>query len=235
MSTDFRNLQAKNRRTTWVLLLGSFLLLAIVAATVAFLTVGGIVAAVFGILFAFGGTFVSFKSSDKIALRATRAEPADPVEFARLHNLVEEMSIAAGLPKPRVYVVRDPAPNAFATGRNPEHAAIAATTGLIEKLDRSELQGVIAHEMAHIRNNDILVMTVAVATAGAIALIADLFWRMLYFGGLSGGRRRGSNGNQAQAILAVVGFVIVALLAPLAAGLLRAAVSSHARSSHSAT
>ncbi len=225
MTTDFRELQRKNRRATWLLLVGSFLLLGFVATTVTFVTIGGVVAAVIGIVVAFGGTFASYRSSDKIALRSNRAEPADPNEFARLHNLVEEMAIAAGLPKPRVYVVHDPAPNAFATGRDPEHAAIAATTGLIEKLDRSELQGVIAHEMAHIRNYDIRVMTVAVATAGAIAMIADIFWRLLYFGGISGGRRRGNNDNGAQAIIAIVGFLIVAILAPLAAGLLRAAIS----------
>ncbi len=225
MSTDFRALQARNRRTTWALLVASFLLLGLVALIVAFVTVGGVIAAVIAIVVAFGGTIASYRASDTIALRANRARPADPQEYARLHNLVEEMAIASGLPKPRVYVVDDPAPNAFATGKDPEHAAIAATTGLIEKLDRSELQGVIAHEMAHIRNYDIRVMTVAVATAGAIALIADIFWRLLYFGGLSGGRGRSRNNNQAQAILAIVGFLFVVVLAPLAAALLKAAIS----------
>lgn len=224
MTTDFRELQARNRRTTWLLLLASFVLLALVCVIVALVAVGGIVAAVFALVLAFGMTFASYRASDTIALRSTRAEPADPREHARLHNLVEEMAIAAGLPKPRVYVVHDPAPNAFATGKDPQHAAIAATTGLMAKLDRSELQGVIAHEMAHIRNNDIRVMTVAVATAGAIALIADIFWRLLYFGGMRGGGRNRDN-NQAQAILAIVGFLFVAILAPLAAGLLKAAIS----------
>ncbi len=227
MSTDFRALQSQNRRTTWLLLLASFLLLALVAVVVSLITIGGVVAAVAGILIAFGTTFASYRASDTIALRATRAEPADPQQHARLHNLVEEMAIAAGLPKPRVYVVDDPAPNAFATGKDPEHAAIAATTGLIAKLDRAELQGVIAHEMAHIRNNDIRVMTVAVATAGAIALIADIFWRLLYFGGVTGGRSRSRNNNDngAAALLAIAGFILVAVLAPLAASLLRAAIS----------
>ncbi len=225
MTTDFRALQAKNRRTTWGLLIASFVLLSVVSLIVALTTVGGVIAAVFALVFAFGGTFASYRASDTIALRANRAQPADPREHARLHNLVEEMAIAAGLPKPRVYVVHDPAPNAFATGKDPEHAAIAATTGLIEKLNRSELQGVIAHEMAHIRNNDIRVMTVAVATAGAIALIADMFWRLLYFGGLAGGRSRGRSNNQAQMILGIIGFLFVVILAPLAAVLLKAAIS----------
>lgn len=229
MTTDFRALQAANRRTTWWLMAASFVLLALVAVIVSYLLIGGAIAAVIGIAIAVAGTWGSYQASDRIAIASTGASPADPQEYQRLHNLVEEMAIAAGLPKPRVYVVDDPAPNAFATGKDPEHAAIAATTGLLDKLERSELQGVIAHEMAHIRNNDIRVMTVAVATAGAIALIADLFWRFLYFGALSGGgSRRSSNNNNnggPQAIIAIVGFLFVLVLAPLAAGLLRAAIS----------
>ncbi|MFN3218771.1 MAG: M48 family metalloprotease [Acidimicrobiales bacterium] len=228
MTTDFRAMQAANRRTTWWLMAASFLLLAAVAITVSYLLIGGVIAAAIGIGIAVAGTWGSYQASDRIAIAANGAKPADPDEYQRLHNLVEEMAIAAGLPKPRVYVVDDPAPNAFATGKNPEHAAIAATTGLLDKLERSELQGVIAHEMAHIRNNDIRVMTVAVATAGAIALIADLFWRFLYFGALSGGNRRSSSSNNnggPQAIIAIVGFLFVLVLAPLAAGLLRAAIS----------
>lgn len=225
MSTDFRELQAKNRRATWVLLGASFALLALVALVVSQITVGGVVAAVLAIVIAGGTTFAGYRSSDTIALRATRAVPADPVAHARLHNLVEEMAIAAGMPKPGVYVVNDPAPNAFATGRDYQRASIAATTGLLDKMERSELQGVIAHEMAHIRNNDIRVMTVAVATAGSVALISDMFWRMLYFGGVSGRRRSRDNNSGAGVIFVVVGFLIVAVLAPLAAALLRAAVS----------
>jgi heat shock protein HtpX len=227
MTTDFRAMQAANRRTTWWLMAASFLLLAAVAITVSYLLIGGVIAAAIGIGIAVVGTWGSYQASDRIAIASTGAKPADPQEYQRLHNLVEEMAIAAGLPKPRVYVVDDPAPNAFATGKNPERAAIAATTGLLDKLERSELQGVIAHEMAHIRNNDIRVMTVAVATAGAIALIADLFWRFLYFGALSGGNRRSSSNNNGgpQAIIAIVGFLFVLVLAPLAAGLLRSAIS----------
>lgn len=220
---DFRALQAKNRRGTWLLLASSFALLALVAAIVGLLVLGGWVAAVIGVLIAGLTTFFSYRRSSEIALRATRAQPADPQQFLQLHNVVEEMALAAGMPKPAVYVVDDPAPNAFATGRDPEHAAIAATTGLLAKLNREELQGVIGHEMAHIRNLDIRVMTVAVATAGAIAIIADLFWRFLFFGG--GSRRGNSKDNGAAAALMLVGFLFVAVLAPLAAGLLRAAIS----------
>ncbi len=226
MTTNFRDLQAKNQRATWVLLFASFALLGLVTVTVAMITVGGIVAAIFAVVLSAVMTYGGYRSSDTIALRSTRAVPADPTQYARLHNVVEEMAIAAGVPKPRVFVVEDSAPNAFATGRDLDHAAIAATTGLLEKMERNELQGVIAHEMAHIRNNDIRIMTVAVATAGAIALIADLFWRLLYFGGLSGGRRRSNDrDNGAGALFMIVGLVFVSVLAPLAAALLRAAVS----------
>lgn len=221
---DFRRLQSKNRWMTRLLVVLSFLLLAFVAVVVSVLTVGGVVAAVVAVLLAGGMSFVGYWSSDQLALRATGARPADPEQFRQLHNVVEEMSIAAGVPKPRVYVVDDPAPNAFATGRDPERAAIAVTTGLLDKMNRQELTGVVAHEMAHVRNLDIRVMTVAVATAGAIAIIADLFLRLLMIGGRTS-RRRSSKNDGAFAIIAIVGFVVVVVLAPIAASLLRAAVS----------
>src|SRR5947209_8977698 len=112
--------------------------------------------------------------SDREALAASRAKPAEGPEYQRYHNLVEGLCIAAGLPVPRMYVVDDPAPNAFATGRNPKHAAIAVTTGLLEKMNRVELEGVLAHELSHIKNYDILVTTIAVTAVGAIALLADI-------------------------------------------------------------
>jgi heat shock protein HtpX len=224
---DFRSLQSRNRWATRALVMLSFLLLAFVAAFVSLLTVGGWVAAVIAIAIAGGMSFAGYRSSDRLALSATGARPADPEEFRQLHNIVEEMALAAGVPKPRVYVVDDPAPNAFATGRDPQHAAIAVTTGLLTKMNRQELTGVVAHEMAHVRNLDIRVMTVAVATAGAIAIIADVFMRLIMLGARSTGRsRRSSSRNDgAFAIIALVGFVVVVVLAPLAAGLLRAAVS----------
>ena len=226
---DFRSLQSRNRWVTRALVAASFLLLAAVAAFVSVLTIGGVFAAVGAVALAGVMSFAGYYSSDRLALSATGAQPADPDQFRQLHNVVEEMAIAAGVPKPRVYVVDDPAPNAFATGRNPDHAAIAVTTGLLEKMNRSELTGVVAHEMAHIRNLDIRVMTVAVATAGAIAIIADLFLRLIILGGAGSrgrGRSRSSSKNDgAIALIALVGFVVVVVLAPMAAGLLRAAVS----------
>src|SRR2546430_7332734 len=120
----------------------------------------------------------------------SHAKPADPVEQARLHSLVEGLCIAGGLPKPRVYVINDPAPNAFATGRNPRHAAVAVTTGLLEKMNRVELEGVLAHELSHVKNYDILVSTLAVTMVGAIALVSDIAIRALWWGGGRSEERR---------------------------------------------
>lgn len=236
---DFYDLIAANRRRTWLLMFAFFVLLGVVGAVISLLLGGGIVGVVIGVVVSFGITFASYFQSDTIALRSTRAIEADPVEFSRLHNLVAEVSLAAGIAPPRVFVVHDPSPNAFATGRNVDNAAVAVTTGLMDKMNRQELEGVIAHEIAHIRNGDILVMTVAVATAGAIALIADIFWRMLYFGALTGGgatHRRRSNDNQGGINpIILIGMVAVAVLAPLAAALLRAAVSRSRESLADAT
>ena len=160
--------------------------------------------------------------ADAIALKVGRARPADPVEFQRLHNLVEGLCIASGLPKPRVFIVDDPAPNAFATGRDPKHAAIAVTTGLLEKLNRVELEGVLAHELSHIRNYDILVSTLAVTLVGSIALLTNIAIRMMWW---NGGREsrdgdRGGGGN----VLAFAGFALL-IFAPLIARVMQATIS----------
>ena len=176
-----------------------------------------------GIAVAMALTFASYASSDKIALAATRAHEADPNQFPQLHNLVEQMAIAAGIPKPKVYVVHDPAPNAFATGKSPKSASVAVTTGLLEKMNRDELEGVLAHELAHIRNYDTRVMTVAVATAGSVAVITDVFWRLMFFGAV--GQRRNDDNDRGGNPLALIGLVVVAIFAPIAAALLKAAIS----------
>ena len=221
---DFADLVAKNRRWTWVLLGASFVLLAIVSLTVSVYLGGGWVGAIAGFVVAAALTFASYASSDKIALSATHAHEADPNQFPQLHNLVEQMALAAGIPKPKVYVVHDPAPNAFATGRNPDSASVAVTTGLLEKMNRDELEGVLAHELAHIRNYDTRVMTVAVATAGSVAVITDVFWRLMFFGAI-GGRRRGGDNDRGGNPLALIALVVVAIFAPIAAALLKAAIS----------
>ena len=222
---DFADLVAKNRRWTWVLLGASFLLLAVVSLTVSIYLGGGLVGVIAGIAVAAALTFFSYASSDRIALSATRAHEADPNQFLQLHNLVEQMAVAAGIPKPKVYVVHDPAPNAFATGRNPKSASVAVTTGLLEKMNRDELEGVLAHELAHIRNYDTRVMTVAVATAGSVAVITDVFWRLMFFGAIGGGRRRGNDNDRGGNPLALIALVVVAIFAPIAAALLKAAIS----------
>jgi heat shock protein HtpX len=167
--------------------------------------------------------FFSYFYSDRVALAASRAKPADGPEYRRYHNLVEGLCIAAGLPKPRLYVVDDPAPNAFATGRNPRHAALAVTTGLLGMMNRVELEGVIAHELAHIKNYDILVGTIAVTAVGAIALMADLGLRFMWFGGRRD-RNDSSNSGNLGIILVILAFALL-ILAPFVAQLMQFAMS----------
>jgi heat shock protein HtpX len=217
----FEEIRANKRRS--VLLVGAFVVFVVlVGAAVGYLIGGGPVTLVVAIVVAGVTAFVSYWKSDAIALRVSRARPADPVTYARLHNLVEGLCIAGGLPKPAVYVIDDPAPNAFATGRNPRHAAIAVTTGLLEKMNRVELEGVVAHELSHIRNYDILVSTLAVTMVGAIAVMTDMAIRLMWWNGgrvsRSGDRDRGGNP------LALVGFALL-ILAPIVAKAMQAAVS----------
>jgi len=175
-------------------------------------------------LFIIGYNLIFFFASKKIALFANGARKADPIQYKRLHNVVEEMAIASGQPKPEIYIIEDPSPNAFATGRNPKNAAIAVTTGLYGILDRAELQGVVAHEMSHIKNYDILLMTVIAIMVGLVVLARDLFWRWGFF--LGRGRRRssGKGGGYLALIWLAIGLVL-AILAPLAVVLIRAAIS----------
>lgn len=168
------------------------------------------------------GSVSAWWSSARIALAVSRARPADEQQYRRLHNLVEGLCIAAGLPKPGVYIVDDPAPNAFATGRNPNNAAIAVTTGLLEQMNRVELEGVIAHELSHIRHYDITVSTIAVTLVGTLALISDLAIRTMWWNG--GRRSRGNDRSDHFNPLALIGLVLI-ILAPLIARLLQAAVS----------
>jgi heat shock protein HtpX len=166
-------------------------------------------------------TFGSYYSSDKIVLAISRARPVEKKDYPHLYNVVEGLAIAAGLPKPRCYIIDDTAPNAFASGRNPKNSVIVVTTGLLEKLNRAELEGVIAHEMAHIKNYDILVQTLAVVMVGIVALLSD--WILRTF--LWGGRRRSSkDGGNVGAIIVVVG-LILAIFSPFIAQLIRLAVS----------
>lgn len=183
----------------------------------------GIVAVPFAIVVAIGMAWGSYFYSDRIALAASRAKPAEGPEYRRYHNVVEGLCIAAGLPKPRLYVVDDPAPNAFATGRNPKHAALAVTTGLLTMMNRVELEGVIAHELSHVKNYDMLVATIAVTAVGALALMADLGLRFMWFGGRSSRRDNNSN-SQAGLIIAILAMALL-VLAPFVAQLMQFAMS----------
>ena len=213
---------ASNKRRSAALIFGFVLLLVLVGVVVGQLIGGGPTASIVALVIAAVMAFTSYWKSDSIALAVSRAVPADPTTYQRLHNLVEGLCIAGGLPKPKVYVINDPAPNAFATGRNPQHAAIAVTTGLLEKMNRVELEGVVAHELSHIRNYDILVSTIAVTLVGSIALMTDLAIRMMWW---NGGRtsREGDRSNGSNP-LALFGFVLL-ILAPIIAKAMQAAVS----------
>ncbi|HEX8004683.1 MAG TPA: M48 family metalloprotease [Mycobacteriales bacterium] len=214
---------ARNRRRSWFLVTTAFVLLLLVAEAFNLYIGGGPAGLVVALVIASVGTVSSYYFSDKLALSIAGAREVTPEQAPQLHNVVEEMAIAAGLPKPRVMVVRDPAPNAFATGRDPDHAVVAVTTGLLERLDREQLQGVIGHEVAHVLNRDTRVTTLVVAVCGAIVVLCDLFWRFSFFGGRSR-RRSDSEGGGLEMLLLVLG-VVALVLAPLGAALIQAAVS----------
>jgi len=172
----------------------------------------------------------SYYGSDKLVLTMTGAKLIQESDNPKLFDLIQEVTIASGLPMPKVAVVIDSAPNAFATGRNPEHALIAFTTGILDAMDRDQLQGVIAHEMAHVANRDTLVSAVAATTAGAIAIVSDMLTRMMFFGG-GRDRNREGGGNP----IALVISLVILILAPLAAVMLKSAISRKRESLADAT
>ena len=219
---DFRKLQSANRLKTTELLFGMALLVGVVIwALMTYFGKTGIGVVPFAVGVALLSVWGSYWSSDKIVLTMTGAKIVTESENKQLYDLVTEICIAAGLPVPKIAIVEDNAPNAFATGRNPEHAVIAFTTGILRVMDREELQGVTAHELAHVANRDTLVSAVAATTAGALALLSDFMMRVMIFGG---GNRRDNNNNE-QNPLALIASLVILILAPLAALLLRLAIS----------
>jgi heat shock protein HtpX len=215
---DFRARQSENRLKTIMLLgvMGSLTTLVIYAAQLYLGNASiGVVPIAIGI--ALISVWGSYYVSDKIVLTMTGAKVIDHDSAPQLFNLVQELTLAAGMPMPKVAIVDDPAPNAFATGRDPEHAVIAFTTGILQVMDREQLQGVAAHELAHVANRDTLVSAVAATTAGAIALLSDFILRMTLFGG----NRDRNNQNP----IVLVAALLATLLAPIAATLLKSAVS----------
>ena len=228
---SFRASESANKRKTYLLLvgMGALVWLIVYAALTYFgtSTVGIVPIAVGIALFSVWGAYYS---SDTLVMRMTGARVIEQSDNPKLFNLIQEVTIASGLPMPKVAIVEDDAPNAFATGRNPQHAVIAFTTGILKVMDRDQLQGVVAHEMSHVGNRDTLVSAVAATTAGAIAVLSDMLTRMMWFGG---GRRndRDSNSNPITLIISLV----VLILAPLAAVLLKSAISRRRESLADAT
>ena len=228
---NFRTMQAANRRKTIGLLVGMGVLvwLVVYAALTYFGTsTAGIVPIAVGI--ALISVWGSYYGSDKLVLTMTGAKLIQESDNPKLFGLIQEVTIASGLPMPKVAIVVDTAPNAFATGRNPEHALIAFTTGILDAMDRDQLQGVIAHEMAHVANRDTLVSAVAATTAGAIAILSDMLTRMMWFGG-GRDRNREGGGNP----LALIVSLVILILAPLAAMMLKSAISRKRESLADAT
>ena len=175
---------------------------------------------VIAVIFSLFMNFFSYWFSDKIVLAMSGARPIKREEDLELYRIVENLCITAGLKMPKIYMINDPSPNAFATGRNQEHAAVAVTSGLRQILDKNELEGVIAHELSHIGNKDILISTIIVILVGFVALLSDFFLRVQFFRG----RRDREDGGQAQLIMMLVG-IILAILAPIAAMLIQLAIS----------
>ena len=211
-----------NRRKTIILMLGFSIFIVVVAYILVFaLGYEGPGALGFvGIILIISG-FINLGSyywSDKLVLGMAGAKPIEKKDNPDLYRLVENLTIAAGMPMPKVYIIDDPAPNAFATGRDPNHAVIAFTTGTLDRLERLELEGVVAHELSHVRNYDTRLMSIVVILVGTVALLANVFFRSLWWGGGSRGRRGGG------AILLLVG-VVAAILAPITAQLIKLAVS----------
>ena len=209
----------ENIRKTWILFTG-FLVIVIGIGYGFSRIYGNTGILVIAVLFSISMSLISYWYSDKIVLAMSRAKPVTRENAEELYNIVENLAITSGLPTPKIYIIQEKSPNAFATGRNPEHAVVAVTEGLLERLDRSELEGVLAHEMSHIGNRDMLVSTMVVVLVGFIALISDWFTRSLLWGGMGGDDRN----NRAAGIMILVGLVL-AILSPIVATLIQLAIS----------
>ncbi|MEP7162788.1 MAG: M48 family metalloprotease [Candidatus Moraniibacteriota bacterium] len=217
MATAY-NYRAKNIELTWVYITLFFVF--VIGVGYVFAQAFGNSAILYGaVAFSIIMSFGSYWWSDKIVLKMYHAEPVTHESAPELYNIVENLSITAGIPAPRIYVINDPALNAFATGRNPEHGVICFTSGIVARLTKTELEGVAAHELSHIGNRDTLLSTVVVVLVGFIALLADWFRHFSFFGG-----SRDSDNNRGNAIFMLIG-LLLSILAPLAAWLIQMAIS----------
>ena len=215
---------AANKRKTALLFVLALLLLGGVGYALGLLTQSGPTGLVIALIVAVVMSVGSYLYGDRIVLASTRAREVSAEEAPRLHNIVEGLSIAAGIPKPRVWVVPEAAPNAFATGRDPEHSHVAVTQGLLDTMNRVELEGVLGHELAHVVDRDILVGTVVATLVGAAVLLAEFFMRMWWWGGFRGRRGDDSGGGPLTLVIFAVGFLLL-ILAPVFGQLIRLAVS----------
>lgn len=212
--------QDKNVRRTWFLM-AAFLVIVVAVGYFISYYYGNPGILVIAIVFSVFMNILGYWYSDKISLSLAKAVPATKEQYPELYRVAENLAITSGLPLPRLYVIDDNAPNAFATGRDKDHAAIAVTTGLLSMMDKNELSGVLAHELSHIGNRDTLLQTVVVVLVGFIAIMAHVFTRSMWLGG---GRRRDNNGGEAGGILAIVGIIFV-ILSPIIAQLIQLAIS----------
>ncbi len=222
MPSLYQQISANKRRS--YLLIGFVLALVIgVVALYSYAVRGDFVLPFMAAIFAIPSTLIGYYAGDKIALASNRARPLPDDAAPELHRLVENLAITAGIPKPKVYSIDSPALNAFATGRDPERASIAVTRGLVEHLDRSELEGVLAHELGHVKNYDIRFATLVAVFVGFIVILSDLFLRATMWGGLRSRNSR-EGGGQIQALLAIVGLVLL-IISPIIAKLIQLAIS----------
>jgi len=219
---------SSNRRRSVLLVAIVVAILAVVGFIIGYALTGtlagGYLAIAVAVVIALVISAVSYYGGDSLVLAASGAKEVKPADAPQLMNVINELSIAAGIPPPKVYLIHDTAPNAFATGRDPAHASVAITTGLLQKLDREELQGVMGHELSHVRNLDIRFTLLVGALVGSIALLADFFLRFTFFGGAGRGRGRDSGGGGGAAILLVLALVL-SILAPFFARMVQLAVS----------
>jgi heat shock protein HtpX len=215
---------AANKRKTFLLLFVAIALLAAIGYAVGLIWGTGWGGLAFAVVLAIVLQLGSYFYGDKVVLASTRAKEVSAEDQPRLHNIVEGLAIAAGIPKPRVFVVPEQAPNAFATGRDPEHASIAVTEGLLALMDRVEMEGVIGHEMSHIVDRDILYGTIVATVIGAVVLLSEFFMRAWWWGGFRGRRGNDQGGGGAELVIFVIGFVLL-ILAPILGQLIQLAVS----------
>tara|TARA_Y100000310_G_C20561570_1_gene753326 strand:+ start:42 stop:965 length:924 start_codon:yes stop_codon:yes gene_type:complete len=221
---SFHDQISRNKLKSFILMLG-ILIVFIAVAYVITLAMGPdyfFIIMIIAIIFSMSYLIVGFYKSDKIAIASVNAKPAPHSKYPTYNNVVESLCIASGLPKPKLYVMENPQINAFASGRDPEHAVICVTTGTLNKLDKHELEGVIGHELSHIANYDIRFMTLTAVLVGMVAIISQIFLRSLFWRSMGGGGR--SKDNQGQAIFMIIG-IVLAILAPIVVYLVQMAIS----------